>query len=77
MPVVPPASEDVLIASVGTAAAIVIVRDLLLVCCGEPASATLNVIEKLPDCVGVPEIAPVEALSVKPVGKEPVVIDQL
>ena len=72
----PLASDDVLIVSAAAPDETVIGRDLLFDCFGLPLSATLNIGEKLPDCVGVPEIAPVEALSVKPAGKDPEVIDQ-
>lgn len=43
---------------------------------GEPASLTCTVNAKLPAWVGIPAIWP-DAETLKPVGKEPVVIDQL
>lgn len=43
----------------------------------EAASDTVAVKLAVPAAVGVPEITPVKALSVKPTGSEPAVIDQL
>jgi len=44
---------------------------------GEPESVTLTVKLEVPAVVGVPEIAPVAAVSVRPAGSEPEVMLQL
>ena len=46
-------------------------------CSGDEESTTFAMKLKLPDCVGVPEILPVEAVSVRPVGRLPVVMLQV
>ena len=65
----PPVRVEVEIERVGVAAATAMLSDFVAV----PllASVTLTVNEEVPDAVGVPEIAPVEALSVSPAGSEP------
>ena len=62
----PPARLDVEIES---ACATAMLSDLVAVLL--LASVTLTVNEEVPDAVGVPEIAPVDALSVSPAGSEP------
>ena len=69
MPTVPPDRDDVETESVGVAAATAMLRDLVAVLL--LASVTLIVKVEVPDAVGVPEIAPVEAFSVSPAGSEP------
>lgn len=64
--------EVVVIVSVGF-----IVNANALDCVAEAASVTVTVKLAVPAAVGVPEIAPVEALSVRPAGRDPPVIDQL
>jgi len=55
----------------------VTLRDLVAVCAvGVVESVTLAVKLNAPEAVGVPEIAPEAALSVKPAGSEPELIDQ-
>ena len=44
---------------------------------GEPESVTLTVKLEVPAAVGVPEIAPVAAVSIRPAGNEPEVMLQL
>jgi hypothetical protein len=44
---------------------------------GEPESVTLTVKLEVPAVVGVPEITPVAAVSVRPAGSEPEVMLQL
>jgi len=44
---------------------------------GEPESVTLTVKLEVPAVVGVPEITPVAAASVRPAGSEPEVMLQL
>ena len=65
----PPDKLEVEIERAGVAAATAILSDLVAV----PllASVTLTVNEDVPDAVGVPEIAPVEAFRVSPAGSEP------
>jgi len=60
-----------------TATAIVMLRDLVAVCAvGAVESVTLTVKLLVPEAVGVPEIAPVDAFSVNPAGKAPALKDQ-
>ena len=58
-----------------TASAIVKLRLLVAVCAGELESFTWTVIVNDPDCVGVPLMAPLDALKLNPVGNAPDVID--
>ena len=57
-------------------AAMVMLRVAVALCAGELLSVTFTVNEDVPAVVGVPLICP-ELLSVKPVGKEPELSDQL
>ena len=66
-----------MLSGAGAPEAILIESDLEALCCGDPESRAEAVKVLLPEAVGVPEIAPVEALSVKPDGKDPDVIVQL
>ena len=60
------------------AGAIVSVRFAVCVCAGLPESVTLKVSGVLVTAaVGVPVIAPVEALRLSPAGRVPLVIDQV
>jgi len=59
------------------AAAMAIEKDSLADCAGELESVTCAVIEDVPDCVGVPAMSPVDAVSARPVGSEPPAIDHL
>ena len=78
VPTCPAASEEVLITSVGGGAtATVKEKDLVVFCCATPESATCTVMEKLPEAVGVPVIAPVDAVRVKPEGRAPDVMDHV
>ena len=65
----PPDKLEVEIERAGVAAATAILSDLVAVLLF--ASVTFAVKVDVPDAVGVPEIAPVEALSVNPAGSEP------
>src|SRR5882724_11547916 len=47
------------------------------ICAGEPLSVRLKVIGKNPAVVGVPLIVPVAGSSVMPVGRAPLVMDQV
>ena len=49
---------------------------LVATCDGEEESLTWTVNEATPDCVGVPAIWPVAAVSVRPAGRDPLVTDQ-
>ena len=70
-PTVPEAKElVVMLTGGGGAGATVILSALLTLCAGEEESVTRTVREKLPLCVGVPEIAPA-AESVNPGGSVP------
>ena len=72
VPAVPPGSEVVLMES---APEIVIVR--LFVAMALLLSATCTVKVLLPAVVGVPVMAPLEALRLRPAGRLPLVTDQL
>ena len=50
---------------------------MFAVCGDELESLTEMVTEKLPACVGVPEISPVPPASINPAGSEPDVIDHV
>ena len=76
-PVAPAGTEVELIASGVPAATRESVTVAVAVWAGEPASWTVTPKEKLPLTVGVPEIRPVVAERVSPVGRAPVVMDQL
>ena len=65
----PPTRDEVEIERVGVAAATAMLSDCVAVLL--LASVTLTVNEDVPDAVGVPEIAPVEAFRVSPAGNEP------
>ena len=52
-------------------------REIDLVCAGLPASATVAVKLNVPVAVGVPEIIPVVAARLRPVGRLPEVKDQV
>ena len=51
--------------------------DLVAVCMGLPASLTWTVKLKVPAAVGVPEMAPLLGLSVRPGGRDPLATDQV
>ena len=76
MPVWPPANVEVVICTGVTAAATTMLRFAVMLCAGELESIRLTVNEKVPATVGVPLICP-ELLSVRPVGSEPELTDQL
>src|ERR1700722_14404147 len=59
------------------AAAMATEKDSLADCAGELESVTCAVIEDVPDCVGVPAMSPVGAVSERPTGSDPPVIDHL
>jgi hypothetical protein len=71
---VPEGKEEVVIARVGRAT----INDRLtdLDWTGEPLSLTDAVKLNVPLAVGVPEIKPVDAVRLRPAGREPEVIDQ-
>ena len=73
MPTVPPDKLEVEIERAGVAAATAILSDFVAVLL--LASVTLTVNGDVPDAVGVPEIAPIEAFSVSPAGSEPLLTD--
>ena len=52
-------------------------RALVALCTGLLASLTWTVKLKVPATVGIPVIAPLVPLSVRPVGKDPLAIDQV
>ena len=67
-----PAGRAALIVRVGAAAAAMISDSATdLVCAGLAASVTVAVILLVPLAVGVPEITPVDAASVRPAGRLP------
>jgi hypothetical protein len=59
------------------AVAIVISSDPVAVCTGLPASLTRAVKLKVPPAVGVPAMAPLEVLSDKPAGRDPLAMDHV
>jgi hypothetical protein len=69
---VPAANDEDVIASVLGATTIEVATDF--VCTGLPLSLTLTVKLEVPVAVGVPEMAPVEAVRVSPAGRLPDVI---
>ena len=73
---VPVGSDDVVMLTGVTAAAITRLKPSDAVWAGELESFTCTVIGNVPDCVGVPLIVPLEA-RVKPVGKFPELTTQL
>ena len=77
-PVCPDGTELVVTCTGVTAAATVRVSAFVAVCAvGEVESVTLAVKLKVPDAVGVPEIAPVAADRVRPAGNAPELMLQL
>jgi hypothetical protein len=64
-----------MLAATGTEA-IVMLRPLVAVCIGFPASVTWALKLKVPAAVGVPAIAPLSGLSVRPGGRDPLAINQ-
>jgi len=77
-PTVPFGSELVVIDRGGVLLATVSDRATAWVCAGVPESVTEKLMDELlTAAVGVPEITPVVAASVKPAGKAPLVIRQL
>jgi hypothetical protein len=72
---VPEANVEVVMASVDAATTIVVAADF--VCAGLPLSVTVTVKFDVPLAVGVPEITPVLAARVRPVGRVPAVIDHV
>jgi hypothetical protein len=78
LPVCPEGHELVVICTAVIAAATVSVSDLVVVCAvGVVESAIFAVKLNEPDAVGVPEIVPVVADSVRPLGKDPALTLQL
>jgi hypothetical protein len=78
VPTVPLGNGDIVVIDNAGVAAIVNVKLLLAVWwVGLVESVTWNVGEKLPDAVGVPLNAPVDAFNVTPAGKLPLVIDHV
>ena len=76
MPFVPAAKLVVEIVSGATAGAAITIESLsVLVSAGLPESVTFTVKLLVPVAVGVPEIKPVDEVSVKPAGRLPVVMD--
>src|SRR5262249_38223950 len=74
-PFVPEGKLDVVIARAGAAMASERVTDLL--CAGLDTSMTLKVRLDVPLPVGVPEIVPLLAAKARPVGRVPLVMDQV
>jgi hypothetical protein len=72
---VPEDSVEDVIASVLGAITIEVADDF--VCAGLPLSLTVTVNVAVPLAVGVPEITPVPAARLRPVGRVPEVIDQM
>src|SRR5208283_5897626 len=71
-----PVGSDVVVICTGvTPAAIVILNDFVVVCTGDEESLTWRPKDEVPDCVGVPLIWPVEEVRLRPVGKDPELID--
>ena len=77
MPLWPLGRDEVVTDSVEVVDVTVRVSDLLAFCCGDAESAACTVMEKLPEAVGVPEIAPLDAVRVTPEGRAPEVIDHV
>ena len=73
----PDGSEEVVICTGFGAAAIVRLKALVADCEGEVESVTLAVKLNEPEAVGVPEMLPVPAVSVRPAGKAPALMLQL
>ena len=73
----PLGSEEVVMLTGGTAAAMATLNPCDAVWAGELESSTCTVIGKVPDCVGVPAIKPDEAVNVTPVGREPEVMNHV
>ncbi len=59
------------------AAVMAMLRSCVAVCAGLPASVALMVKVKVPAAVGVPEITPVVLPRVRPVGSDPLEMDQV
>jgi hypothetical protein len=74
---VPLGSEETVMLTGVTAAAMTMLKPWDAVWAGELESFTCTVIGNVPDSVGVPLIVPEEAVSMRPVGKLPEIIDQL
>ncbi len=70
------AAKEVVVTE-STGALMVRLNDFVAVSGGLPESVTLNVRFAVPAVVGVPEIAPVDALSDKPAGKVPALSAQV
>ena len=77
VPTCPEGNEIVEIVTGVTAAATVMLRAFVAVCCGEEESLTWTVKVEVPADVGVPLIWPVEAASVRPAGKVPELSDHV
>ena len=75
VPTCPEGIEVVVICTGATAAAIVILNDFEAVCGVDEESLTWTVKEVIPACVGVPLIWPVEAVRLRPAGKDPELMD--
>src|SRR3974390_1811536 len=69
--------EVAVLAQIVTVEGTVMLRDLLVVCTGVPASFTRAVKANVPVAVGVPAIAPLLEFSVRPGGSAPLAMDQL
>jgi hypothetical protein len=68
----------IMLTTVVVAGATVMVSDLVAVCAvGVVASITLTVKLNTPEAVGVPEIVPLPALKLTPVGSDPALIDHV
>lgn len=76
IPTIPPGSEVVVIFS-ELVVEMVMLSAFVADICGEDVSVTLTVKDEVPDAVGVPEMTPVLAASVKPAGRVPESMDQV
>jgi hypothetical protein len=77
VPTVPEGSVALSVSVGGAAAATTSERATDLVCAGLPESVTVAVKLEVPLAVGVPEIRPVAGARLRPLGRVPVVIDQV
>jgi hypothetical protein len=68
--------DDVIVSTVGAVDAMLMDEATDLVCAGLLLSLTVAVKVNVPLAVGVPEITPLLAVSVRPFGRLPEVIDQ-
>ena len=78
MPTEPLGNEAVVIVRSVLAAATVMLRAFVAVCAvGVVESVTCTVKLNVPDVVGVPEMAPVEDVKLRPAGRDPELMLQL